>query len=287
MKLLRLYIASVFVFFLIPVIASAQNKEYREILLWEKGLPNTNGTESQEANDDKGIYKPMIRIYLPAKEKATGRAVIALPGGGYGHLAYNHEGYDFAPFFNEQGIAYIVLKYRMPYAHREVPYSDVEEAIRLAKQHAKEWNIKTDDIGIMGSSAGGHLASTMATHYKPDTRPAFQILLYPVITMDSSYTHKGSRKNLLGVNPSDSLINAYSNEKQVTKETPRAFIIFCGDDKTVPVTNGVNYYSALNKAGVPATLIIYPTGGHGWGSRTSFAYNQEFLLELKKWLKSF
>jgi acetyl esterase/lipase len=267
---------------------SAQQKEnYTEIALWEKGFPNSNGTEGQEPNDDKGIFKPMIRVYLPPKESSTGRAIIVLPGGGYSHLAYNHEGYDFAPFFTAQGIACIVLKYRMPKGNRVVPFSDAEEAIRLVKQHAQEWNIKPADIGIMGSSAGGHLASTIATHSKPEFRPAFQVLLYPVITMDSTYGHKGSRRNLLGNTPSDSLVNAYSNEKQVTKETPRAFIVFSGDDKTVPVANGVNYYSALNKLGIPAALYIYPTGGHGWGIRDSFKYKLEFLMELKTWLKSF
>lgn len=267
--------------------AAQKQPDSLEIALWQNGLPNTNGKDSLEPNDEKRIYKPSIRVYLPEKARATGRAVIAFPGGGYNGLAYNHEGYDFAPFFTEQGIAFIVLKYRMPFGHREVPFSDAEEAIRLVKEHAGEWNIQSNNIGIMGSSAGGHLASTIATHSKPELRPAFQILLYPVITMDTVYTHRGSRNNLLGNKPSDELVSLYSNEKQVTKETPRAFIAFSDDDKVVPPINGVNYYLALHNRKVPAVLHIYPSGGHGWGIKPNFAYREEFLMSLKAWLKSF
>jgi acetyl esterase/lipase len=232
-------------------------------------------------------FQPSIRVYLPAKDKATGRAVVACPGGSYNGLAYNHEGYGFAPFFTDQGVAFILLKYRMPFGHREVPYADAEEALRLVKEHAKEWNIKVDDIGIMGSSAGGHLASTIATHTKPELRPAFQILLYPVITMDSTYTHRGSRRNLLGNKPSAELIAQYSNEKQVTSTTPKAFLALSDDDKVVSSANGVNYYLALKKAGVPASLHVYPSGNHGWGIKDTFKYKQAFLTELREWLQSF
>lgn len=267
---------------------SQNNPGFIEIALWSKGLPNSNGTEKEPANDQKGIFTPMIRVYLPAKEVATGRAVVACPGGGYGALAYNHEGYDFAPFFNKQGIALIVLKYRMPKGgFKEVPFSDATEAIRLVKEHATEWNINPNDIGIMGSSAGGHLASTIATHSPKETRPNFQILLYPVITMDTLFTHRGSRNNLLGKNPSQELVDLYSNEKQVTKETPRAFIVYSDDDKVVPPENGIKYYLAMNKIGVPAVIHIYPTGGHGWGVYSKFKYHQQFLMELEAWLKSF
>jgi acetyl esterase/lipase len=266
---------------------NAQNNlKYTDIDLWPHGMPNTNGRDKSPFNEAEGNYKPTVRIYLD-RTKATGRAVIICPGGGYTKLAYDHEGYDFAPFFLEQGIAVIVLKYRMPLGHREVPYSDAEEAIRLVKENAKEWNINVNDIGIMGSSAGGHLASTIATHAKAESRPAFQILLYPVITMDSTYTHKGSRKNLIGTSPSAELVNLYSNERQVTSETPRAFIVFSDDDKGVSPINGVNYYAALKQNNVPASLHIYPSGGHGWGYRDNFKYKKLFLKELREWLKSF
>jgi acetyl esterase/lipase len=266
---------------------SAQNTAYTDISLWPDGAPNTNGTENQPEDEKKGIYKPQIRVYLPEASKSTGRAVISLPGGGYSHLAYNHEGYDFAPFFLEQGIAFIVLKYRMPFGHKEVPFSDVAEAIRVTKTNAAKWHIAENKIGIMGSSAGGHLAATVATKSDAATKPAFQILLYPVITMDSTYTHKGSRKNLLGATPTEATSIAYSNEKQVNAATPKAFIAFSDDDKAVLPINGTNYYNALQKAGVPASLHIYPSGGHGWGFRDNFKYKEAFLKDLKDWLNSF
>jgi len=265
----------------------AQTNTYTDIYLWPNGAPNSNGTEGQPEDDKKGIFKPQIRVYLPEASKSTGRAVIALPGGGYSHLAYNHEGYDFAKFFTDQGIAFIVLKYRMPFGNKEVPFSDVTEAIRITKANATKWFINENKIGIMGSSAGGHLAATIATKSEAATKPAFQILLYPVITMDTTYTHKGSRKNLLGANPTNEISVAYSNEKQVTATTPKAFIAFSDDDKVVLPTNGTNYYNALHKAGVSASLHIYPSGGHGWGFRDTFKYKEAFLKDLKNWLNSF
>ena len=175
----------------------------------------------------------------------------------------------------------------MPRGNREVPFSDAEEALRLVKEKAKEWNINPADIGIMGSSAGGHLASTMATHVKSSVRPAFQVLFYPVITMDKSFTHLGSHDNLLGKDASQELEDLYSNEKQVTKETPRAYITFSDDDDAVPTKNGALYYLALKENKVPASFFIYPSGGHGWGSRKDFKYNKEMLQDLEAWLLSF
>ena len=193
------------------------------------------------------IEQPSLRVFLPAPELATGRAVVACPGGGYSGLAVNHEGYDWAPYFNKQGIALIVLKYRMPKGDRTLPISDAEAAMKMVRDSADVWNLNPNDIGIMGSSAGGHLASTIATHAPEALRPNFQILFYPVITMDKSFTHMGSHDNLLGKDASADLEKEFSNEKQVTKETPRAFIVYSDDDKVVPPANGVNYYLALNK----------------------------------------
>ena len=259
-----------------------------DIDLWQQGMPNTNGMDSAPFDESKGNFKPSIRVFLPAPELATGRVIIACPGGSYSHLAYNHEGYDWAPFFNKQGIALVVLKYRMPKGgHKEVPFADAEEALRMVRDSADVWNINPNDVGIMGSSAGGHLASTMATHTSPELRPNFQILFYPVITMDKSYTHMGSHNNLLGKDASAELELEYSNEKQVTKDTPRAFIVYSDDDKVVPPANGVNYYLALNKNNVPSVLHIYPSGGHGWGIREGFLYKNEMLDELTSWLRSF
>ena len=233
------------------------------------------------------IEQPSLRVFLPAPELATGRAVVACPGGGYSGLAVNHEGYDWAPYFNKQGIALIVLKYRMPKGDRTLPISDAEAAMKMVRDSADVWKLNPNDIGIMGSSAGGHLASTIATHAPEALRPNFQILFYPVITMDKSFTHMGSHDNLLGKDASADLEKEFSNEKQVTKETPRAFIVYSDDDKVVPPANGVNYYLALNKKGVPSVLHIYPTGGHGWGIREDFLYKSEMQNELTSWLRSF
>lgn len=268
-------------------ISAQQVRNPFDVDLWSQGMPNTNGMDRTPFDEAKGNYKPSIRVFLPSSEVATGRVVIACPGGGYGGLAYNHEGYDWAPFFNEQGIALVVLKYRMPKGgHREVPFSDAEEALKIVHDSASVWNINPYDVGIMGSSAGGHLASTVATHIKGELCPDFQILFYPVITMDKSYTHMGSHNNLLGADASDELEKEYSNEKQVTEETPRAFIVYSDDDRSVPPANGVNYYLALNKKKVPASLHIYPSGGHGWGSRESFLYHKLMLDALSSWLQT-
>lgn len=228
-----------------------------------------------------------MRVFLPDPAIATGRAVVAMPGGGYVMRAMEHEGYDWAPFFNDRGIALVVVSYRLPHGDRSLPISDAEMAIRTVRDSAQVWHINPNDVGIMGSSAGGHLASTIATHSKGSARPDFQILFYPVITMEADHTHAGSRKNLLGENPPASLVDEFSNEKQVTPETPRAFIVFSDDDKTVPTMNGINYYAALKRNNVPASLHIYPSGGHGWGFRPNFRYHAEMRSDLSSWLDSF
>lgn len=235
----------------------------------------------------QGMAAPSLRVYLPDSAIATGRMVIALPGGGYQHLAVFHEGFDWAPFFLSKGIAFAVLKYRMPNGNPDIPFADVREAFSFVRQHAAEWKVDPLDIGIMGSSAGGHLASTFATHTTAPESPVFQILLYPVITMDPAFTHAGSRKNLLGDNPSQEITDLYSNEKRVTAQTPRAFLIFAADDQTVPPSNGFRYAETLQKNEVPLTFLLYPRGGHGFGNRDSFAYKQQFMSELSKWLESF
>jgi dienelactone hydrolase len=198
----------------------------------------------------------------------------------------NHEGFDMAPWFNAQHITCIVLKYRMPNGNPEIPLSDAEQAIRLARQHAGEWHVDPNRTGIMGASAGGHLASTLATrHSSEETRPDFQVLLYPVITMTPSHTHAGSMENLLGKSPSVELQKKYSNELQVTPQTPKAFITFSSDDSSVAPSNGVNYYLALIQNNVRAALHAYPVGGHGWGFHDYFPYKRLWTEELEKWLK--
>ncbi len=273
---------------LVCTLSSSAQQAPIDIDLWQNGLPNSNGIDKTQPYDDsKQNFKPSIRVFLPDAEKATGRAVVCCPGGGYSHLATAHEGYDWAPYFNNQGIALIVLKYRMPHANTDVPISDAKEALRLVRENAEKWNIDPKQVGIMGSSAGGHLASTVATHSDSITAPNFQILFYPVITFDYAYTHKGSRHGLIGEGASQEMVDLYSNEKQVTPQTPRAIMLLSDDDRVVPSPNSVNYYLALHKNGVKADLHIYPSGGHGWGYRSNFAYHNEMLADLTAWLKSF
>lgn len=247
-------------------------------LLWPKGAPNSNENPTDTAK---------VTVFLPDEKKNTGRAIVICPGGGYTHLAMRHEGTDWASFFNSQGITAVVLKYRMPRGNYDVPVSDAEEAVKLVRRNAKTWKVDPQQVGIMGFSAGGHLASTVATHAKGDAKPDFQILFYPVITMDLAYTHRGSHDNLLGKSPKKKLEREYSNEQQVTRVTPRAFIALSDDDHAVLPSNGVNYYLECLRHDVPATMHVYPSGGHGWGYRDSFAYHIEMLLELKAWLQSF
>lgn len=259
-----------------------------EIKLWPDGAPNSNGVEGNEQELEKdrisNITDPTITVYLP--KESNGMAIIMCPGGGYARLAMDHEGHDMAAWFNSQGITYIVLKYRMPNGHYEVPLSDAEQAIRLVRNHAKEWKVDPAKVGVMGASAGGHLASTLATHFNSkETRPDFQILLYPVITMDETKTHNGSRTNLIGKSPSAELINRYSNELQVSRETPPAFLTLSSDDKAVPADNSIKYYLSLLNNNVLVSMHIYPIGGHGWGFRDNFIYKRQWTGELEKWLR--
>ena len=255
--------------------AQAQNNTFP---LWPNGAPHLSSNPSDTAK---------VTIFLPEKRLATGRAVVILPGGGYSHLAMQHEGTDWSTFFNQEGIAVVVLKYRMPHGDCRLPIEDAEEAIRMVRRNASRWNINPDDVGIMGSSAGGHLASTIATHAKEDARPNFQILFYPVITMEPDLTHRGSHDNLLGKNAKRKDEREYSNDMQASRLTPRAWIALSDDDQVVLPANGVNYYVELYRHDVPASLHVYPSGGHGWGIRPTFKYHIEMMLELKAWLKSF
>ena len=274
MKKLKTIISAVV--FLAAATTYAQKNQ--EIVLWPNGAPTSYGVDTDTAK---------VYVSLPDAKRATGRCIVICPGGGYSHLAMNHEGHDWAPFFNNMGIATVVLKYRMPHGVCQVPLEDAEEAMRLVRRNAKQWNINPDQVGIMGSSAGGHLASTLATRSKGDAAANFQILFYPVITMDPSFTHLGSHDNLLGKDAKKKLEREYSNDQQVTRVTPRAFIVLSDNDHAVLPVNGVNYYFECYRHDVPASLHVYPTGGHGWGIRTSFAFHVEMMQELRTWLNSF
>jgi acetyl esterase/lipase len=223
-----------------------------------------------------------VTTYLPEPTKATGVGVIVCPGGGYQKLAVDKEGVEIARWLNSLGIAAFVLKYRMPDPAKPnvanpVPLQDIRRALRMVRSQASALELKPDRIGVFGASAGGHLAATLSTHFdagQPDAkdevervscRPDFAILLYPVITFDAALTHQGSRQNLIGTQPTSDTVKLYSNETQVTRETPPTFIALANDDNAVPPQNGVSYYLALHAAGVPAELHVYRSGGHGFG----------------------
>ena len=238
-------------------------------------------TGSEDTESDAADAQ--LLAYLPAQ--CNGKAVIICPGGAYVGLALDIEGTDFASWFVKQGVAAFVLKYRMPKGRSEIPLKDAEKAVKIVRSNAAKWGINPDNIGIMGSSAGGHLASTLATHYSSDeTKPNFQILLYPVITMDASYTHSGSRQNLLGSSPTVTQIYKFSNERQVKSTTPQCFIAVSAADEIVPVKNSLTYTQNLIDKGVPVALHVYPGGFHGFGFRSDFKDHNIFLTDLQDWL---
>lgn len=276
----------IFSFLFLTTMLSAQKPI--ELPLWPNGAPNTNelpGTEQGRADGGvTNVTTPSITVYPAAKP--NGMAIIMCPGGGYSGLAMHHEGYDMASWFNTLGITYAVLKYRMPNGHHEVPLSDAEQAIRMVRKRAAEWGVNPQRVGIMGASAGGHLAASLATLYSSEkTRPDFQILLYPVISMQKGVAHGGSRKNLIGENPAQEMEQRYSLERQVTPRTPQAFIMLSSDDASVIPLNSIGYFLALRDHKVPASLHAYPTGGHGWGFRDNFTYKRQWTGELEKWLR--
>lgn len=230
-----------------------------------------------------------LHVFLPAKAKAIGRAVLDCPGGGYSHLSMQNEGTDWSEFFCWKGIAFFVLQYRMPKGDRNVPMSDARDAMKLIRDSAQQWNINPYDVGIMGFSAGGHLASTISTHSEFAERPDFSILFYPVVTMGKRGQHEGSCRNFLGNDRDDEAIcKSFSNDTQVRRHlTPQAIVLLANDDTGVPpVANGIAYYTAMRNAGNPCALHVYPQGGHGFGIKKTFPYHQQMLYDLSVWLDS-
>jgi len=268
-----------------------------KINLWADGsIPlsiKTNIQEEIEITDIVRISKvqvPQLEVYLPNKRGASGQAVIICPGGGYARLAYDWEGTDIAKLFNAHGIAAFVLKYRLPdslssTSPDQVPLMDAKQAISIVRARALVWNINPNKIGIMGFSAGGHLAATLSTHFDQSTRPNFSILIYPVISMEKSIAHMGSRTNLIGAKPTDAMVKLYSNELQITPNTPPTFILHATDDNAVPVENSLTYYQALKKNGVPAEMHIYPTGGHGFALALGKGSLEKWPTLLFDWMK--
>ena len=280
--------------------------------LWPGLPPLQKVSDQQEKSVQEGIVRisnvqiPSIEVYLPTQQIATGEAILIFPGGGYGILAYDWEGTDFAKWLNSQGIAGIVVKYRLPLSTsltdpKEVPLLDAQRAIRLVRQHAEAWHINPSKVGIMGFSAGGHLAATLSTsfaHQLPlekdaidqlSARPDFSILVYPVISFQDAPTHGGSRKNLIGDPANPELVKRFSNELQVTANTPPTFLVHAQDDKAVPLENSLLYFQALHSHGIKAALHIYPTGGHGFafglGKEAVSGWREVLLGWLKETLK--
>lgn len=269
---------------------SAQAQEKPLVLpLWPDGAP----TQSGLTGDEKEIFPsfianvtvPEITVYKAARP--NGICIICCPGGGYFGVSINNEGHDYAQWMNKLGITMVLLKYRMPNGHAEIPLNDSEQAIRMVRLHAAEWGIDPHKVGIMGHSAGGHFAATLSTLYtSAETRPDFSVLVYPVISMDADITHMGSRENLLGKQPSAQQVEHFSLEKQVNAQTPPAFLVLAADDDTVNPENSLRYYSALLKNGVKnCVLHTYPTGGHGFGFGDSFLYKRQWTGELENWIE--
>ncbi len=228
-----------------------------------------------------------ILHFLPApKDNSPHGAVVICPGGGYSHLAKWYEGYWWFPFFHCQGFAVAMLEYRLPNCDHQVPMVDGVEAIRLMRTRAKEWNIDKNIIGVMGFSAGGHLASTLMVSNKASVRPNFGILFYPVISMKKELTHLGSHNHLLGENASEELENRYSNELHVSDQTPPAYIALSRDDPEVKPQNAIRFYEEMRAKNRPITLHVYPSGGHGWGYKLTFDYHRQMLDDLGNWLRN-
>ena len=245
---------------------------------------------------------PHMDYYPSTNPSAKKTAVLICPGGGYGHLSMEKEGSLVAKMFNENGIDAFVLTYRLNNAKQEGhrypdQYNDVTTGIRIIRSRAAEWGIDPDKTGVMGFSAGGHLASTAATILQKgdpsakdllkriDTRPSFALLIYPVITMDTSFAHRGSRDNLLGKTPDEALVNALSTEKRVTADTPPVFLVHADDDKAVPPMNSIAFYSALKKNKVKASMIIYDHGGHGFGMAPQDPVLNQWPMQCVQWLQ--
>jgi acetyl esterase/lipase len=263
-------------------------------LLWPGGAPGAKGTAAGDT--------PTLTVYLPEKGKATGTTIVICPGGGYGHLAMDHEGHQIAQWLNSFGVAGFILQYRhrnsgAGYGH-PAPLQDAQRAVRTVRSKAEQWGVKPDRIGILGFSAGGHLTSTAVTHFndkvyeprdeidKASARPDFGVLIYPVISFTEPFTHVGSRRNLLGSEPNPELFEKFSNEKQVSAQTPPCFLIHTWEDKGVPAENSIYFYLALRRAKVPSEMHLFAKGRHGFGLGEAIPGTSAWPALCQNWMKA-
>ena len=296
-------IAIILIAHIIPLLLMSQTV----IPLYKDSIPNSKPSKNEEKSEQSNgiliiskISIPTLSIYLPSKEKATGTAVVICPGGGYSIVAAGHEGADIAKRFTDIGVAAFVVKYRIPNIETMInpeigPLQDAQQAMKIVREGAKQWNINPAKIGIMGFSAGGHLASTEGTHFdkafianpnNTSLRPDFMLLIYPVISFKDSIGHIGSRDNLIGKNPSAQKIIEYSNELQVNSNTPPTFLVHASDDDAVKPQNSIAFYQALLKNHVAAEMHIYESGGHGFGLNLKNK-NEQWMDRCKNWMQNY
>lgn len=276
--------------------------------LWPDGIPGSKTdpsyvekitiTDGRVTRCEK-VVTPDLTVFLPAPEKANGAAVLICPGGGYGVLAFDHEGNAIARWLNDNGIAGIILKYRLPSDQIMIdkstgPLQDAQEAMRVIRRNAPEWKIDPKKVGVIGFSAGGHLASTISTHYaekvyvvedNTNSRPDFSLLIYPVVSLDTTITHRGTRNNLLGLKPDAKQVQRFSNELQINADTPPAFLVHSADDRAVPVMNSIGYFRGLQKNNIPAELHVFQKGGHGYGLSPNGGTESSWPDLCIRWLK--
>lgn len=272
--------------FFVTTVMQAADREV--IFLWPDGVPESNGITEPEVTENERISNisvPSMSFFPAEPSKNTGVTILLIPGGGYGRQAAGHEGSQFGEWLSSIGINAFVLKYRLPNKHAFIPLKDAQQAMRIIRSRAAEWKLNPSKVGVSGFSAGGHLASTLGTRFDKASRPDFMILFYPVVSMQESVTHMGSRENLLGMSYKKDSVNYYSNELQVTKDCPPTLFFLSDDDSAVPPQNSVDLYLALQKFKIPTAMYIFPEGGHGWGFRPSFRYHEQWKQLYIEWLK--
>ena len=288
----KLFIIVAILFTTTVMAKEQQEVKYQQdetIVLWDNNkAPHSNGLEG-EAYDEKpyrlvNTTKAVLYVYNADQTKATGQAVVICPGGGYGKLSMDQEGFLMAQWLAKNGIAAFVLEYRLPNGHREVPLEDAVEAIRIVRKKAKKYNIDPAKVGIMGFSAGGHLAASASNIPAVKDRPNFSILFYPVVIANHYTSHRGSFRNLLGKGFTQADADDFSMEKLASENTPPTILLLSDDDTTVPAAGSAMYYAALRYNGVKASMYVFPEGGHGWGNYDTFSYQKEWQHLLLRWL---